>query len=455
MMGRHIPWESADSGEGLILQSQIADFLKQNGHNAKKQEDHKAICAEINVLSRLGVDSIDRITLLASDNAQGRVCAEMLKKTIIDAFDVVEPAVEIRRIEGLQVLDAKKLREHGLKNLVKTLLDYLANDEIRYSYDIILNPTGGFKGVVPFIAIMGMLYGRRSVYLFEFAEELINLPPLPFSFDMQLYNRVRPALDFVDEQVAVTEDAFLGKIVNYVPEERDLFMSFTEPFDNQTITLSPLAYCLLKMGKTGDAPIIAESALEVLSRVKGESALVIKRLIKNSVNPLWRQQHYHSCNTSDLLVLKQGHTSERVAGFIYNNQFQITNVFSNHDEYSANIHKCKRGNFAQATFVPYIIDENVGVDEDNPDAIIAERDKLLLDKSALSEQVQQLQQQNEIVLQEAMKSKKLIDDMNQILDEKSKYLKEIEAENENLKNKQNINDKSFFARLRYLFGGAE
>jgi hypothetical protein len=174
---------------------------------------------------------------------------------------------------------------------------------------------------------MGMLYGRRSVYLFEFAEKLINLPPLPFSFDIQLYSRVRPAFDFIDEHVAVTEDAFLGKIVNYVPEERDLFLSFTEPFDDSTITLSPLAYCLLNIGKAGDAPIIAKPALDILSKVTGESSLVIKRLIKNSVNPLWRQQHYHTCNTSDLLVLKQGRTSERVAGYICDNKFYITNIF--------------------------------------------------------------------------------------------------------------------------------
>ena len=63
------------------------------------------------------------------------------------------------------------------------MLAYLTDDNLNYQYDLILNPTGGYKGVIPFVTVLGMLYGKRSVYIFEHAEQLINLPPLPFSFD--------------------------------------------------------------------------------------------------------------------------------------------------------------------------------------------------------------------------------------------------------------------------------
>ncbi|MDR0507535.1 MAG: putative CRISPR-associated protein [Dysgonamonadaceae bacterium] len=449
-MNRHISWESVDNGEGDILRSQIADILKQEGHNPKKREDHKRICAEIHVISRLTIDQRDRIVLLASDNMQGRVCAEMVKKTIIDAFNSTEAEVEIRRIEGLQVLDAKKLREQGLKNLVKVVLDYLDNDDLRYRYDIILNPTGGFKGVVPFVTILGMLYGRRSVYLFEFAEELINLPPLPFSFDIQLYNRVRPALNFINQEIAVTEDAFLSKIINYVPEERDRFMSFTEPFDDKTITLSPLAYCLLKVERTSDSPILAESALADLQKISGESALVLKRLIKNSVNPLWRENRYHTCVTTDLIVLKQGRTSERIAGFMRDKKFLITNIFANHDDYDANIGKYQREDFKNTRFLPYIEEEYLGVDEDDLDAVILERDKLLIENKNLK---QQLREQTEAFKNLETSAKRQVDEYIQELEEKKRHIQEAEIDISVLKDRQSAMSKNIFTRLRYLLRG--
>jgi putative CRISPR-associated protein (TIGR02619 family) len=387
MMKYHIPWEDADKGDGAELRKQITGYLKQDEHNPQKKENLGNICAELNVLSRLNMEKADRIVFLASDNAQGRVCAEMLKLASINAFELSEAAVEIRRIEDLQVLDAKKLRERGLKNLVKAVLDYLANDSVRYSYDIILNPTGGFKGVVPFITILGMLYGQRSVYLFEFAEELINLPPLPFSFDIQLYNRVRPALSYTEENVAVSEDAFLSRVVNYVPEEHDLFMAFTEPFDDHNITISALAYCLYNIDKSAEKPLVAESALKDLSKMTGPSTLVLKRLIKNSSSPLWRSQHIHTVYTSDLMIIKQGHTSERIAGFMRNGRFLITTVFDNHDDYAANINKHQQKKYENVKFISFDDTEYTGIDENDSAGIIEERDKLLYENNLLQKKL--------------------------------------------------------------------
>jgi putative CRISPR-associated protein (TIGR02619 family) len=402
MMKRHIPWEDADSGDGAELRKQIAAYLNAEGSDPRKPENLKAVCAEINVLSRLNVDPADRIVLLASDNAQGRISAEMVKKAGIAAFGVSEAAVEIRRIEGLQVLDAKKLRETGLKNLVKIMLEYLAGDEIRYRYDIILNPTGGYKSVVPFITILGMLYGRRCVYLFEFAEELINLPPLPFSFDLQLYRRVRPALAFLEKEVAVSEDAFFAKIENYDPAEHDMFMAFTESFDEHSITISALAYCLYAIDiDKEEKPFLSETALADLKKAAGTSALVLKRLIHNSMDPIWRNRHFHSVFTSDLLVIKQGHTSERIAGFVKDRRFLITNVFDNHDDYAANIGNYKKSDFENARFVPYEDTDHAGVDDDDRDAVIDERDNLLVENKQLRDELAVSKKATEVAIKEA------------------------------------------------------
>jgi putative CRISPR-associated protein (TIGR02619 family) len=457
MMKRHIPWEESNTGDGAELRKQIAGFFRQDTHNPSKKENLKNICAEINVLSRLGIEKSDRIILLASDNAQGRICAEMVKQASIDAFGLPEAAVEIRRIEGLQVLDSKKLRDTGLKNLVKITLDYLANDAIRYGYDIILNPTGGFKGVVPFITILGMLYGRRCVYLFEYAEELINLPPLPFSFNLQLYNRVRPALVYTEENVAVSEEAFLSKVIDYTPAEHDRFMVFTEPFDEHSVTISALAYCLYNIDNAGEKPLLAESALKDLSKTTGTSSVVLRRLIKKSTNPLWRSQHTHTVYTSDLIILKQGHTSERIAGFVRDGRFLITIVFDNHDDYEANIGKHRQKDYENAVFTAVADTEDTGVDESDRDGVIEERDKLLYENSTMRKKLDEA----ESVIKEASTRFEEADSARQKLAlelvQEKEYVKELEQEIETLRvefdGMKHAKTHSFFAVLKKLLGG--
>jgi hypothetical protein len=79
---------------------------------------------------------------------------------------------------------------------------------IIYSYEIIINPTGGYKGIVPFLTVLGMIYGKYSVYLFEFSQELIKLPPLPLTFNLDLYERVKYALKYIDQEIAITQDEY-------------------------------------------------------------------------------------------------------------------------------------------------------------------------------------------------------------------------------------------------------
>jgi len=361
-----------------ILRSQIKDFLNRDENSTKNPETRGIISAEVNSLNKLGVNKNDRVILLSSDDALCRVCADMNKKAIMESFGLSDDQVTIRRIEGLQVQSGKILREKGLTNLVKVVVDeYLENENIRYSYDIVLNPTGGYKGVVSFLTVLGMLYGRRTIYIFEHAKELINLPPLPFSFDVDLFDRVRPALLFVEKEIAVTEEAFLSKIKYYTPEERDRFMAFTEPLDSK-LTLSPLAHSLISMENRQEKPVIAPSAVDTLEKIDGASALMVRRIIKNSVDSLWRSQKYHSFSNTDLIVLKPGRVGPRIAGFFRNKKFHITHVFGSHDDYERTLGKSSKKDFDKVDFIEWEETEDLGVDSDDRDELLMERDKLLL-----------------------------------------------------------------------------
>jgi putative CRISPR-associated protein (TIGR02619 family) len=452
MFKQHNEWDS----NAELLRSQIQDFLNKDEHNAKNPETRKSISAELNTLNQLNVEKADRIILLASDNAQGRVCSEMNKIAIMEAFGLANPQVTIHRIEGLQVHSAKILREKGLKNLVKVVVNkYLANEEIRYNYEIIINPTGGFKGVVPFLTVLGMLYGKRTVYMFEFADEIITLPTLPFSFDMTLYNRARPAISLIETEVAVTEEAFLKKIRNYSSEEQDRFLAFTEPFDSNLITLSPLAYCFVSIEQNNKKPIIAQSVFEDLLEMEGVTALMVKRLIKNSVNPIWRERHIENWRGTDLLVLKQINTAERIAGFLKEGRFYITHVFASHDDYQRILGRYSKKDFNNVPFVKWEEIESLGADAEDQDEVIIERDTLLIEKDKLraelaskEQKIEELELEKLALLEKTVESEEL----KKLIDEKEIELSRLREELNLIKRERETDKKSggFWGNLLIL-----
>ena len=210
-----------------------------------KEDEFRALSAETNCLDRIGTGADDCVVLLSSDSAPGRLCSEALHQLITRQYGIKPEEVHIRRIEGLQVHDGIRLRETGLKNLITTVLAYLKNPVYNRDYEIIFNPTGGFKGVLPFLTVLGMLHGKKTVYIFEHSNDLITLPPLPFTINPDLLNRARPAIQHLQCMGSVQTDEYFTRIEGYEASERALFLAFTEQTGENRLSLSPLVYCLL------------------------------------------------------------------------------------------------------------------------------------------------------------------------------------------------------------------
>jgi len=426
------------------LEEEIAEKIKK--YDVRNEKDRRLLSAELNTLDRLNIDKNDKVVLLSTDNALGYVCSEENKKIIENVYGA---NVVIEQIVGLQVYDTKLLREQGLKNLVKIVLDnYLENNSIKYSYEIILNPTGGYKGIVPFLTILGMLYGKKAIYLFEFSESLIELPPLPLSFDTDIYERVKGALKFLEKEGVASIEAYLNKIDGYDPAERDLFLSFIETEDNLA-TLSPLAYVFLKVEENSQMPLVSKTALKQIEAQNGQKRIILERLIQNSANPLWRTQHMHRWPDSDFLIMKQGNTSERLAGFMKNGVFHIALAFANHDEYEAELKKYTVSNFDEEEFMLFE-PKHIETDEElsTKDEIIKKLDLLKAEKKELEDELLDIElkyedEKNIALEQEAKKFNKI----------KKELLQDHQKEIDKLKNKYEIRQKNFFTRLRYLFFG--
>lgn len=403
------------------------------------QQDVRKISAEINSLERLDLTRSSKVILLATDNAASKACANELKKFIAQHFSLIDKNIDIKRIKGLQVHDVKALKEQGFRELVTTVLAYLTDDDLNYQYEVVLNPTGGYKGVMPFLTVLGMLYGKRSVYIFEHAEQLISLPPLPFTFDIDIYNRVVPALKRIDEQTAISEQEYYACIIDYTEQEKPLFTSFIEPIGDNMVTISSLAEVLLSIENRNAVPIVSQNVLEELQDDITQPALALKRLIKNSVNPLWRKQHSEKWYETDLIVIKQNATAERLAGFIKDDAFYVAYAFRTHESYERDLPKYDEQGAKKLNYKQWQITENVGqAENDNSANLLEERDQLLTQTLHLTKKIKNLEEKMDDSELATLEKKEQLEGLQQKIIELKKQVAHANAELEQQKKQDNM-----------------
>jgi putative CRISPR-associated protein (TIGR02619 family) len=310
-------WED-DSPE---LVEEIARRLE--GLDLGSLEGRAKVSAEINSLARLEVGEGDRVVLLVTDTADGRICAEAVRRVLVKSFGLPENDVRLECVRGLQVRDAVTLRQQGLPNFVEHAMRWVGDPQIRYGGEVILNPTGGFKGVVPFLTVLGMLFGLRTVYIFEHCDALISLPPLPVTFDLHLYERALPGLERIHAAGAISEEEFFAAIEDFHPSERDLFNTFVER-DGKMVTLSALGFALVGMEDMGTRNV------RILPEVKAKWQAAdpvyktrMERYLIRCGYPLWRTIHGHHFVGTQLKVFGE-RSGPRIAGIENSDGFFIT-----------------------------------------------------------------------------------------------------------------------------------
>ena len=425
LLSKPTSWDDSIDSLTTEIQYRIDGMIKS---------DFRQISAEVNSIDRLGIRSGDRIVLLSSDNAPGRASSYALKRVISDYYNLPAQNIIIEKIEGLQVYDSSKLKKVGLKNFIATVLKYLDNKTLSYQYDVIINPTGGFKGVLPFLTILGMMYGKKTVYIFEFANELIFLPPMPFTFDLTLFERAQPALEYIEKEVAVSEQEYFSKIKNFSEGEQELFLSLVEPFENK-LTISSLAYSFFILEKQSRQAHIYKKIADDLQKDNSLPGLALKRLINKVSSPLWRNNHSEHWYTSDLTVIKQKKTAERLAGFVKNNTFYVTHAFRTHKEYEQNIKGCSTKDYEDQNFSEWQNIDDVGVAEAGDEhGLIKERDRLLLEVQSLKKDVSSFKEKSTLLeIERDDLDDKLKNHIMDIVNLKS-YNKKLNIENEELHN---------------------
>lgn len=175
-----------------ILFDKVKD-IKPEGENL-----HKELSAEIHSLTRMGVGDRDRVVLLCSETPDGDACGHAVRLYL----EAHHPGIvcEVRTVAGLQVFDAMRFRTEGVVNFVRRCLEEVRNYGSEY---VVLNPTGGFKALVPYAVLVGMLKRVTCQYIFEQSTSVLTLPPLPVAIDRGPFERYRPLFASIDRDSSI------------------------------------------------------------------------------------------------------------------------------------------------------------------------------------------------------------------------------------------------------------
>jgi len=165
---------------------ELARYLRQ----CERQGALKDASAETHSLAYL-LHPGDALVLVHSPTGEGRECAEAL------AIFYQDKCAEVsrREVRGLEE-SPKEMRTAGLRNLIAALTEEIEKAEKRSTAPVI-NATGGFKAMVVYATVVGMLFGVPVYYVFESFEHKIDLVPLPLDWNLDFVAEHREFFEWI------------------------------------------------------------------------------------------------------------------------------------------------------------------------------------------------------------------------------------------------------------------
>lgn len=420
--------EQAHTASNLKLIESYVKTCKSNlGQN--RERFLVTLSAETHSLYRLKVNGDDQVVLLHTETDDGEVCAEALRQVIEDELGA---NCEIRRIEGLQIHDGERFRKVGIYNLFKVLGEECAEwkDEAANEREVILNTTGGFKAVVPYITLFGLFHGIEVVYIFEWSDSLIRLPPLPFNFDYERLAQARAALQLLKKEGTLPKEEFFKAIPGLSYHKRPYYESLLEEDEQGYVTLSGIGFWFLDRWEKDTKEIyLSPKAREAYERSQGEVRERITRFLASLRDPLARNKHKHPFHGTDLDVFKMPHQAERVAGFVRGDRLYVCLIYLSHDEYDRDLRHRRRAEFEGQPFEDWSPPAEYHSSTDVP-----EEDEFLTNENReLKEQIALMEKEYDELMASYEESKKSRETIQRERDELRSVVDTLHDKNEKLR----------------------
>lgn len=175
-------------------QARIERIREAVGKWVRSSQGLSAELKSLQTLRREWGDDFE-VYLLATDTVLSRLAAEIIAENLIGLTVRFDPQIDV--IKGLQVNDGHTFEKEGLPNLIERLYDLWDG----YSDNVILNITGGYKGVIPYMTIMGQINDIPICYIFENTDELLWIPQAPLDISYGVFEKYSPIFKDLEEGV--------------------------------------------------------------------------------------------------------------------------------------------------------------------------------------------------------------------------------------------------------------
>lgn len=132
--------------------------------------------------------------LVATDTVWGRMAAEAVKELILLLGGTVGASIIPKKLSTRSTGDFV----NGVKELIR-LCEEIIDGYRRDQYEICFNLTGGFKSLQGYMNTIGMLLADKIFYIFETANQLIEIPRLPVIPDVSVVEKYKVWLAMMEE----------------------------------------------------------------------------------------------------------------------------------------------------------------------------------------------------------------------------------------------------------------
>lgn len=296
-------WVADHGGPAKAAEEMYAKFadVKPEGEALTR-----VLSAEIHSLVRLDVARDDNVILLASETDDGYACALAVEHYLHHHFDEIH--VETVRVEGLQVVDADRFRRIGVVNYVKRCLQTV---NAYGAPQVVLNPTGGYKALVPYTVLIGMLKQVPCKYIFEQSTSLLTLPALPIAIDRAPFERYRPLFEQIERDSSVPRQHWHATVAR--DDQALLAPLFEEEGDQVTLSGVGLLFWDEIRTRTHMVPFLSQRAwrdcLDNLRQV--DDCDPFRFLARVASDPAALERAVHITLENGLRWLKPGDTRDR------------------------------------------------------------------------------------------------------------------------------------------------
>ncbi|HOV79917.1 MAG TPA: hypothetical protein PK728_07380 [Bacillota bacterium] len=180
---------------------------------AKNDIEASAEIKSLHKIQKKLADNLD-VYLLATDTAVSALAAEIIQDSFARSKEFrlnFNPQKDV--IGGLQVDNYQLFVLTGLPGLVRRV-ENIAGGNFG---DVVFNIAGGYKGIIPYLTVMGLINNCDIYYIFEESQTVIEIPKVPLEINYSLFEKYSAEIGRLENIIG-----------NYNDEKKKNFIAFSE-----------------------------------------------------------------------------------------------------------------------------------------------------------------------------------------------------------------------------------